>query len=297
MNHVALPTHPSGVYYGVPNEVYQAGPQISNSKLLTIAKSPAHFFGCYLDPLRPPPDDKAPDQGQLIGTMAHCALLEPAEFHARFIVGPDVRRGTKIWDAFEAGLKAGQTGCKRKDADTALAIARRMRAVQLDDSTFVRDLLAKGQPEVSAYWDEQVVIDNDTGEVVTVPCRVRPDWVHDLGDGTVIVIDAKTCPNAHPEEFTRQIARMWYHHQAAFYMYGFEKASGKRVREFIFVQGEVAWPHVSSACMVDQRDLEGGATLFKRNLVTYAQCMHSGEWPGYTKGIALVSLPAYARKQ
>ena len=277
----------TGLMHGLSNEMYHgSGYGISNSGLLQIMKSPAHYFGLSLDPLRPPPEEQA---GQLLGTLAHCALLEPAEFFTRYKIGPEARRNTKAWEAFEASMKPGEKAIKRSEHEAAKAIARSMRSIP-----DVRELLSRGRPEVSAYWIEDV-LDANTGELIKVVCRCRPDWVHDLNDGTVILLDAKTCGDASPAEFARQIARKNYHHQAAFYIDGFEKASGKKVREFVFVQGEVNWPYVAGSCALYPEDIEMGRTLYRRNLETYARCLAANDWPGYSNKVELVSLPSYAK--
>src|SRR5690606_36557403 len=154
----------------------------SNSGLVMIGKSPRHFFGCYMDPLRPP---RKPKQGQLEGTLFHAALFEPVEFHTRFAVGPDVNKNTTAWKNFKEGLKPGVTAIDSDQKKQAMDMARSMRS--LSD---VRELLSKGQPEVSAYAEWEVV--DDDGEITKVLVRVRPDWVHPVDDDSVILFDGKS---------------------------------------------------------------------------------------------------------
>lgn len=268
---------PLGLVYGLPNDEYHAGDGISNSGLALIAKSPAHYFGLKLDPNRPPPVVKA---GQLEGTLAHCAILEPGEFDKRYAVGPDVRRNTKIWDAFEASLQSGQIGIKPDDRATAFAQAASLRA--LPD---VAALLAVGRPEVSAYW-----IDDKTGEL----CRCRPDWVHPVGEDGVILLDVKTYSDASPREFSRQVARKGYHLQDAFYSDGYALASGKKVLGFVFAAVETSYPYAACACMLDDQGRDVGRAEYRRLLDRYAECKRTGVWPGYSQAVELISLPAWA---
>ena len=41
--------------------------------------------------------------------------------------------------------------------------------------------------------------------------------------------------------------------------------------------------------------LEPGRAVYRRDLATYAECLRSGEWPGYPEEIRELELPAWAR--
>lgn len=266
---------PLGLRYNMPADEYHASPGVSNSGLRDFARSPAHFYALHLDPNRPEPAEKA---GQLEGTLAHCAILEPDQFSRRYAVGPDVSRATKVWAAWEASET--RQGIKAQQRDAAMLQARSVRA--LPD---VARLLSAGEPEVSAFW-----VDPVTGE----PCRCRPDWVHPVGDDSVILLDVKTYSDASPEEFARQVARKGYHCQAAWYSDGFAAASGKRVLGFVFVAVESAWPHAACACMLDDDGLQRGREINAGLLESYAECRRTGVWPGYSQSIEQITLPAWA---
>lgn len=260
-------------------EAYHRGPGISKTGLDHVARSPALFYALHLDPARPAEKERA---GQLEGQLAHCAILEPAEFDKRYAVGPDVSRATKAWKEWEASLPAGVIAIKPDQRETALRQAESVR--RLPD---VAEALAAGRPEVSAYW-----IDPDTG----VLCRCRPDWVHPAGDNGVILLDVKTYSDASPAEFARQIARKRYHVQDAFYSEGFGRAAGVDVLGFVFVAVETEWPFAASAVMLDEPGRDVGRIQYRRDLDTYSRCLAANDWPGYGAAIHQVSLPAWASK-
>jgi hypothetical protein len=266
-----------GVYPGLSNDAYHASPGISNSGLALIDKSPRHYFAWNMDPSRP----EAPERGgQLEGSLLHCALLEPDEFDKRYVLGPTLNRNTKAWKEWvEHNTKDGRYPIQGEQRDTAFAQAESARA--LPD---VAAAVAKGQSEVSAYWN-----DPETG----VLCRCRPDFVHEAGSG-VVLIDAKTYSSADPHEFARQAARKGYHRQDTFYTDGYALASERSVLAFIFVVIEVEWPHAACAVMLDEPSRAAGRALYRRNLNTYAHCLKTNTWPGYSSAIELVSLPKYA---
>lgn len=258
-------------------EAYHRGPGISKTGLDHVARSPALFYALHLDPTRPAEKERA---GQLEGQLAHCAILEPAEFDKRYVVGPDVSRATKAWKEWEASLPAGVIAIKPDQRETALRQAESVR--RLPD---VAEALAAGRPEVSAYW-----IDPDTG----VLCRCRPDWVHPAGESGVVLLDVKTFSDASPAEFARQIARKRYHVQDAFYSEGFGRAAGVDVLGFVFVAVETEWPFAASAVMLDEPGKRQGVIDMRRDLTTYAACLKANDWPGHGAAIHQVSMPAWA---
>lgn len=267
-----------GIYYGMPNEQYQACKDaISNSGLGDILQSPYHYWARHLDPNRPAPTEKA---GQLEGTLAHCAILEPDEFGKRYVVGPSVSRATKEWKAFaEKAAADGKEAIKPDQYDTAMRQAEQVR--RLPD---VADALSAGHAEVSAFW-----IDEETG----VLCRCRPDWVRTMGGGAVL-LDVKTYGSADPSEFARQVARKGYARQDAMYSDGYSVASGIEVLAFLFVAVESTWPYAASVCQLDDDSSDAGYMEYRDALHRYAQCLKSGIWPGYSTSVELIRMPNWA---
>lgn len=271
-----------GIYHDLPIDVYHSDETaVSKTQLDDIEHSPWIFYSRHRMPGRPP--RPAPTAAMFIGTLAHCAILEPYAFDARYPMGPEVEtRAAKAWKEFAANLKPDQVGVKPSERALAFAQADAVRQVQP-----LQELLCKGTPEVSGYW-----LDEATG----VFCRCRPDWVHPAGDG-VILVDVKTAISADPRDFARSIVNWNYHVQAAYYSDGYEDASGLPVHAFVFACCEKEWPYAASACMLTEEDIELGRRRYRRNLATYAECMRTGEWPGYGDDIHLLQMPAWAHKE
>ena len=266
-----------GVHRGISNAEYHAAPALSNTGLSWLARSPEIFYARALDPNRPPERERA---GQLEGTLAHCAILEPEEFAKRYRIGPDVAtRSAKAWkDAEESAAGEGLQLIKRGEYETAMRQAESVRRLPE-----VAELLSSGMPELSAFWE-----DRDTG----VLCKCRPDWTHDAGGG-VILLDVKTYSDASPREFSRQIARKGYYRQDAHYSTGFEIAAGVPVLGFVFVAVETEYPYSSCAVMLDDTAKAQGRRECRRLTDLYAECLKRNEWPGYSQAIELVGLPKY----
>jgi PDDEXK-like domain of unknown function (DUF3799) len=275
-----LAERPSGlIVYDRPIEVYHGDTQtVSKSGLDDIAKSPAIYYARHIDPARP--DRPEPTPAMQIGTMAHCAILEPDQFDSRYVVGPDADKRTKAWKEWEAQIDPDQIPIKPAEREMAFAQAESLKKIEP-----IREMLAAGRAEVSAYWNDQ-----PTGIV----CRCRPDWVHEAGNG-VILLDVKTCPSADPEDFVKSIVNWRYDVQAAFYTDGYAAASGLKVHAFVFAAVEKEYPYAASACMLTEEDIEAGRRKYRRNLSTLAECRRSLKWPGYSEEITLVTLPAWAK--
>lgn len=271
-----------GLRHGLSLDDYHADETaVSKTQLDDLEHSPLVFYGRHRAPGRPP--RPAPTAAMFGGTLAHCAILEPDAFDARYPPGPEVdTRAAKLWKDFAAGLKPHQVGVKPSERAAAFAQADAVRRVKP-----LAELLARGQAEVSAYW-----VDAASG----VRCRCRPDWVHPLASG-VILVDVKTAANADPRDFGRSVLNYSYHVQAAFYSDGFAAASGQVVHGFIFAACEKEWPYAAAACMLGEDDLELGRRRYQRNLATYAECMRTGEWPGWGDEVHLLQLPAWANKE
>ncbi len=284
-----------GLHMDLDIDAYHGGPGISKTGLDSIDANPAIYYARHLDPQRPPPKDRS---GQLEGSLAHCAVLEPDQFGVRYRMLPKdaPRRPTEAqWNAkkpsedsiaamawwTEWNATTGNATIITADQyDTAWRQAESIRKLPE-----VAEALMRGRAEVSAYWTDAI-----TGEL----CRCRPDWVHDVNATGVVLCDVKTCSDASPGEFRRQIARKRYHVQDGFYSDGYAAASGKEVLAFVFVAVETEWPYAACALMLDDAGKDQGRRDYRRNLNTYAECRKSGIWPGYSSQIEIVNLPAWA---
>ena len=269
----------SGVFDNIESANYHSMPGVSNSMLSALAKSPAHCFALYLDPDRPA---STSTPAIMAGTLAHCAILEPGQLPERYAIKPEGHSGAtkqgKLWNDEHQHMIA------ITETQRAVAMSQRDAVLRVDELAV---LLARGKPELSAFW-----IDDATG----LQCRCRPDWTHDHGDGTVTLVDVKTTTDASPEGFAKAVATYGYHRQAWHYSRGFERASGTRVRRFVFAAVSSAYPFVSAAYVLDDETEMQACEEVGELLALYASCEKSGEWPAYGNGAHIIGLPVWARR-
>ena len=251
----------------ISNADYHADPAVSASQLKEIGRSPYHYWSRYINPDRVA---MVPTQAMRLGSLTHCATLEPDELTKRYQLAPD--RRTKEGKAAVAEMAAaGIEAVSEADLAQALQMADAVRS-----NSTVALLLSNGQAEQSFWWD-----DIATG----MRCKCRPDWF----DGETIV-DLKTCQDASPAGFARSISAFLYQVQAAHYL------CGTLAKRFIFVAVEKTAPYATACYELDAQALVHGSVLRHNVLQRLQDARAINEWPGYTDGIQTLQLPGWALK-
>jgi len=265
------------ITHGMPAEQYFAIDAISNSLLSEMNRSPAHCWAMYISPERPP--RKPPTPSMLGGTLAHCMILEPGAFQDRYTVRPegiDLRtKAGKDWQATVQGeiITLEQMAACMRQREAVLAVPELHHA------------LSSGQAEVTLQW-----VDPVTG----LACKARPDWIHTLPDGRVIVLDLKTTSDVSPEQFGRSVWNFGYHRQAAHYTAGL-RACGLEVAAFLFAAVTNEYPFIAVPYMLDEVATQRGVDDVRRLIDAFAQCKAESSWPAFGEGVQVLSLPAWVK--
>jgi exodeoxyribonuclease VIII len=250
----------------ITNAEYHADPAISASHLHAAAISPHHYWSRYRDPSRPV---LQPTAAMRLGSLVHCAVLEPDELSKRYaICGP---RNTKAGKEQAAELEAaGIEAVTASDMETAMAMAASVRY----GHQAAAELLRTGQAEQSFWWD-----DKPTG----LRCKCRPDWM----TGSTLV-DLKSTADASPRGFAKSVAQYRYHVQANHYL------AGTGAERFVFIAVEKSFPYACAVYELDVDAMLAGENARRRDLSVIADCMAISEWPGYGNTIQPLSLPSWA---
>jgi len=246
------------------NADYHADPAISASHLHTVANSPYHYWSRFLAPERPPSVQTA---AMKLGSLTHCAVLEPDELSSRYGIAPDRRTnaGKSVAAEMEA---AGIEAVTAPEMEQAMAMAASVRSHQAAAA-----LLRDGKAEQSFWWDDS------TG----LRCKCRPDWYN----GTTIV-DLKTTTDASPKGFAKSVAQWRYHVQQNHYL------AGTFAERFVFIAVEKTYPYAVGVYELDETAALHGEAERRNNLQTIADCRAIAEWPGYGNTIQPLSLPNWA---
>lgn len=245
---------------------------------LIIARSPLHAWAAHprLNPDWQPVERKTFD----IGTAAHKAVLG---------IGPDI---VAIPDDLLAANGAASTKAAKAfiaEAREAGQVPLKPLEVQLIDemATRARELL--DQAGVGA-------LDPERSEL-TALAEIDGVWCRSMIDNAPLdpahpLYDFKTTTDANPEACMRAVINYGYDMQAAHYVATWKAATGED-RSFRFIFQEKEPPFELSVIELDEEAMQMAGRKLKRARELWRQCLESGRWPGYPRGVHRLSLPAW----
>jgi hypothetical protein len=251
----------------ITNEQYHAALGISASQLKAVMQSPYHYWSRYLNPQRPTME---PTAAMRLGSLAHCAVLEPDELRKRY--STCLPRNTKAGKEQAAELAAaGIEAVTESDMALALSMSDAVR-----EQPYAGLLLAEGKAEQS-FWADDIA----TGLRV----KARPDWYF-----RDTIVDLKTCTDASPSGFARACAAFSYHVQAAHYL------NVTFAERFVFIAVEKTYPYAVGVYELDAAAMAAGKEQCRIGLQTISNCHAIYEWPGYTTTCDTITMPGWALK-
>lgn len=293
-----------GAYRDVPISVYHGPeccdtPSISSTGLKRMAgdkgartkgRTPRHFWeSSSLNPNRKPTKDT---DALRLGRAFHDALLLPEVYERDYHFTPEgFSRAAKVKMAEEiaaadAAIAAGLSTISASEAAIVAAMVAAMRADEL-----IAPLLVDGEAEVTLVWK-----DKETG----VMLRARPDWMlPDLSVG----MNMKTDADASYDGFSKSIGKFGYAQSVALELDGYEAVFGEAPRKYLhpvvekpakesFEPGDFI---ATALWEMPFEDIERGRWLNRMAIQTFADCLSSGKWPGYTPEVELCGMPGYLR--
>ncbi|EOM8225821.1 exodeoxyribonuclease VIII [Escherichia coli] len=265
-----------GIYYGISNENYHAGPGISKSQLDDIADTPALYLWRKNAPV-----DTTKTKTLDLGTAFHCRVLEPEEFSNRFIVAPEFNRRTNAGKEEEKAflMECASTGKTVITAEEGRKIELMYQSVMaLPLGQWLVE--SAGHAESSIYWE-----DPETG----ILCRCRPDKIIPEFHW---IMDMKT--TADIQRFKTAYYDYRYHVQDAFYSDGYEAQFGVQPT-FVFLVASTTIEcgrYPVEIFMMGEEAKLAGQQEYHRNLRTLSDCLNTDEWPA----IKTLSLPRWAKE-
>lgn len=265
-----------GIYYGISNENYHAGPGVSKSQLDDIADTPALYLWRKNAPV-----DTTKTKTLDLGTAFHCRVLEPEEFSNRFIVAPEFNRRTNAGKEEEKAFlmectSTGKTVITAEEGRKIELMYQSVMALPLGQWL----VESAGHAESSIYWE-----DPETG----ILCRCRPDKIIPEFHW---IMDVKT--TADIQRFKTAYYDYRYHVQDAFYSDGYEAQFGVQPT-FVFLVASTTVEcgrYPVEIFMMGEEAKLAGQQEYHRNLRTLADCLNTDEWPA----IKTLSLPRWAKE-
>ena len=278
-----------GIYGWVDTDTYHADRgslSVSGAKLLMSPSCPAKFRW-KMDNEQPP--KKIWDFGHvahhlILGKGSDFVVLDPDVHGLKADLTPSEKpTATAMWKSHERDARnRGRIPIHIDDYIKAEAMAAKV----LGDAE-AGPIFASGQAEMSVYA---------TDPVTGIRMRGRLDWInHDYhNDGTVLIDDVKTSVTANPIELERKFYDLGYWMQRAWYEDLLILAGLAERVDFVFTVVEKSEPHVVQNIRYLNAAVVEGRRANREALDTYAHCLETGKWPGYSSDIVTIGLPAWA---
>jgi hypothetical protein len=271
------PITATGIWDGMPDEVYHADPvkggSLSHSGSKTLLDCPERF--AYEQA-----NGRAPNRHFDVGHAAHHQVLGTGP---EIVVIPfDDWRSKDAKAAVKAARDRGAVPVKPAEMDDVRGMGRRLSRHKVAGPLFERD----GVVERSAVW-----LDEEFG----VFLRARFDWSFVAADGVFTIVDYKSTEGkASPAKVAKAIYDFGYYTQHVFYQAGAEVCGlGDRIR-FLFVFQEKNPPYICTVAEIDDESHDWAGLAVRKAVETFARCRERGEWPDYADDIIRASLPKYA---
>jgi hypothetical protein len=269
--------------YDLPAEQYHQDPVPGGSLSSTGARKllppscPA-LFRHWLD------EGQAPKADYDFGHAAHKQLLGSGPEIVQ--LDYDSWRTNKVKAEAEEARAAGKVPMLIKEYAPIANMIAALRADPIAGAIFAP---GRGKTEQTLVWHD---------EQAGVWCRAMLDHLPNPVDGRrLIVADYKTCDSAAPDDLSRVIHRYGYYQQAAWYVDGVEQLGlAPHGAAFLLVFQEKAAPYLVTVVELTGVTLDIGRSRNRDARRIYARCMETGQWPGYSQGIELISLPYWVER-
>lgn len=192
---------------GIVNKLISQESHLSYSSLSQFKDSPKSFIDYKLKTF-------VQTDAMIYGSMVHCLILEPTEFENRYYVINDLEICSEI-----GGAKPRATNKYKEwySEQEATATQQGKQIVEYSDyqSALLQSLNVRHNAAAKSVMNK--IIETEK-KIEWEDKNFKFRGVID-GDGSVIV-DLKSCADASPRKFQRQIIEMDYHLQAALYLKG-----------------------------------------------------------------------------
>jgi hypothetical protein len=213
-----------------------------------------------------------------IGTASHAMLLEGANIIE--VCDFDDWRKKEAQEKRSAARAAGKIPLLRRHRDEVVAMVAAAEA-------FIQ------HSEIAEYW-------KDGESELTAICEEKGVWLRARMDriskSRRFIADYKSTTDASPDVFSRQLIRMGYHIQEAFYRRVVTNL-GTVTPRFVFVAQSCEPPYECSLHGCDPALQEIADAEVQRAIDLWRQCMSTKNWPSHGGRIHWAIPPNYMMKE
>jgi exodeoxyribonuclease VIII len=268
------------------NEQYHSNDAISHSKLELFRRRPISYYRRFVGKTLARPEAT---EAFRIGSAAHCAVLEPDTFYARYAMRPEgIDRRTKDGKAAFAQFEAENAG-KVVIGSDELGDVREMAAA-VAHHPLASQLLAAGKPELTWRVEPKG----------SLALQCRTDWFNptgcELSGWRPYVADLKTVESLDSDafrNFERACFSFGYHRQAGFYLPLITEILGGPVFDFFFVAVEKVEPFGVAVYRLSDAAIARGQDETITDLVRLQSCIASNVWPNLDPALREIGLPKW----
>lgn len=270
-----------GRYEGLSEDEYHKCWDAWNvSRLKAIKETPAHCLE-----MMEHPKDKGTD-AMRDGSALHCAILEPERFETSHQVDPEspdggYPRGWRNTTAYKAEVAAmkgkGITPLPLKIRDQCRSVRDRI----YEEPSHACDLLqSQSGAEVSYAVDDPQW---------RLRCKLRNDL--EVRSAGIICDLKKTLSIA---GFERQLWNLHYYLSVPHYMDLMEAHEPGVWKHHVFLAVELEPPYEFRTLELRPEAIDFARRERDKLMCLAAQCVDQGEWPGYSRSVEYLDLPAWA---
>lgn len=269
--------------YELTDEVYHADPvpggslSSSGSRKLLPPSCPAKFA---YDLAHPQPRKPAFEFGkaahrEVLGAGATLCLVDAADWRTK-----------AAREARDEATANGQTALLPAEYQVVQEMAAAIRRHPIAAALLDPD---QGKPEQSMFWR-----DERTG----VMRRARFDWLRDqvTASGRLLIPDYKSAVSAANDDFEKAAVNYGYVQAAPWYVDAAKAVTGCEDAVMLFVVQEKTAPYLVNVIELSSIAIDYGRDLNRQAIDIYARCTETGQWPGYSDGIELISLPGWVER-
>lgn len=264
-----------GVFKKESNEEYHLRSEYSSSDIKWMLESPFHFKANVIDKLLKP---KVSNDAFDLGTCAHeCFMEQDTSNYVSLPQGIDRRTkdGKARYEAFIERNK-GKRIVTHEQSETV----KKMFDV-IASNSYASGFLNGSTIEQGAWYRDPRT---------NLLCKFRPDI---LNVERGFIADYKTCFSASPHEFSKAVARYYYHLSATHYLVGSNLMYDGAIKNYYFIAQEKTYPFAVAIYKMDSTDIFRSYELRNSLMSKIKLRLEIGSWPDWSGEEQTLHIPGY----